>query len=97
MDLVFDPAKNTQNIADRGLSFELAAGFDFAQALIWQDVRQNYGEARYCALGFIGTRVHALVFTLRANQLRVISLRLANARETKKYNQTLAREHIRSK
>jgi len=37
------------------------------------------------ALGFIGRRLHVLVYTPRANALRAISLRKANDREVRHY------------
>jgi uncharacterized protein len=81
----YDPAKNERNIAERGISFELAAEFDWASALIAEDLREDYGESRYQAIGFIGTRLHVLVFTPRATSVHVISLRKANQREAGMY------------
>jgi hypothetical protein len=83
----FDPAKNDRNIRDRGLSFESAAEFEFETALILRDNRRSYGEVRMRALGYIGERLHVLVFTLRGDTLRVISLRRANRREVKHYEE----------
>lgn len=48
-----------------------------------------YPEVRYCALGYINSRLYALVFTETALGIRVISLRKANKREVKKYEQNL--------
>jgi len=87
MKLTFDPAKNEKNLCRRGISFEAAADFNFGTALIWKDVRMEYGEDRYCAIGFIGNRLHVLVFTPRADAMHVISLRKANKREVKQYEQ----------
>jgi len=81
----FDPAKNERNIAERGLSFDLAAEFEWADALIVQDDRRDYGEPRFQAPGYIGERLHVLVFTPRGQALHVISLRKANLREVKRY------------
>ena len=63
MHIEFDPVKNEQNIRLRGLSFERAAAFDFDTGIIAQDVRKNYPEARYVALGFLAARLHVLCFT----------------------------------
>ncbi|MBH1975899.1 MAG: BrnT family toxin, partial [Rhodocyclales bacterium] len=60
---------------------------DWSAALIEEDVRKDYGERRYRALGFIGDRLHAVVFTPRADKVHVISLRKANQREVKIYAQ----------
>ncbi len=85
MKIEFDPAKNAKNILERGISFELAAEFDLATAKIWADTRKDYGEERFIALGYIGERLFSLVFTVRGEVLRVISLRKANSREVKSY------------
>ena len=60
--------------------------FDFENALEIEQVID--GKVRYFALGHIGSRLYALVYTLRGDALRVISLRKANKREVKRYEQT---------
>lgn len=87
MKLIFDPAKDEANIRQRGISFEAAGSFDFNTALIWKDMRMKYGEDRYCAIGYIDERLYVLVFTPRDDAMRVISLRKANKREVKRYEQ----------
>ncbi|WP_410498120.1 BrnT family toxin [Chitinibacter sp. S2-10] len=89
MKISYDPTKQQRNIAERGLSFELAADFDWSSALLVEDTRQDYGERRFQALGYIGERLHMLVFTPRDGAVHVISLRKANRREVTHYeNQT---------
>ena len=85
MNISYDPGKNEKNIAERGISFERAAEFEWSSALIVEDTRKDYGESRFQALGYIGKRLHVLVFTPRADQVHVISLRNANRREVKRY------------
>jgi len=80
-----DPDKEDRNLAKRGLSMDLAECLDWTTALIWEDTRKDYGERRYCVLGFIADRLHSVVFTPREGQPRVISLRKANKREVKRY------------
>ncbi len=87
MKLIFDQAKDEANIRQRGISFKLAARFEFNTALIWKDTRTEYGEERYCSIGHIGERLYVLVFTPRDDAMRVISLRKANKREVKRYEQ----------
>ncbi|WP_338130968.1 BrnT family toxin [Cupriavidus gilardii] len=53
------------------------------------DERRQYGETRYIAYGPIGTRLHCLVFTIRGDTLRAISLRKANFREVRDYEQEI--------
>ncbi len=84
----FDPAKNATNIASRGLSFELVEQMEWTTALMVEDTRKAYGERRFQVLGFIGERLHAVVFTPRDGMVHVISLRKANSREVKRYAKT---------
>ena len=89
MKISFDPIKNERNIQARGLSFERVTEFDFEGALLWIDSRKIYPELRISALGLLGGRVHSLVFSETADGIRVISLRKANKREVKRYEQEI--------
>ncbi len=60
---------------------------DFDTAIYAPDNRYDYGEDRTWALGLIGGRLHMLVFTMRGDMLRVISLRKANPREVRRYDE----------
>jgi len=85
VEITFDPAKNERNLRLRGISFERVADFDFDSATFDEDKRKDYGEIRTLALGYIGSILHALVFTLRGSAIRVISLRRANRKERDRY------------
>jgi uncharacterized DUF497 family protein len=87
MGITYDPEKNARNIRERGLSFERAADFDFATAIYVVDDRQDYGERRVRALGFLDGRLHALVYTIRGGDVRVISLRKASKSEVARYEE----------
>ena len=87
MHIEFDANKNDINIRDRGLSFELAANFDFETAFFKQDARRDYGEIRFRAFGHLNGRIHALVFAETVEGIRVISFRKANKREVRMYEQ----------
>jgi uncharacterized protein len=87
MEITYDQSKNLHNIRQRNLSFERARDFDFETANFTIDKRKNYGEIRRCALGFLGNRLHAIVFTETAKGIRVISFRKANKREIMSYEQ----------
>jgi uncharacterized protein len=84
----FDYAKNEANIQLRQLAFTLVEELDWSSALIVEDERKDYGEKRFQVLGFIVDRLHAVVFTPRRGKIHVISLRKANVREVKQYEQT---------
>ena len=85
MAFTVDPRKNAKNIAERGLPFDLVEQFDWDTALVVEDTRHDYGEVRLQVLAQLGDRLHATVVTPRGQDLRVISLRLANRREVKRY------------
>lgn len=87
MEIEFDPMKSEWNEAQRGLPFSMASQFDFETAIYQVDDRHDYGETRVRALGLIGARLHALVFTETMRGIRIISLRKANQREVKRYEQ----------
>lgn len=86
MNLSYDPAKNIRNIAERGISFDLALQLDWASALVVEDLRKAYSERRFQVLGLIGDQLHMLVFTPRPGCLHVISLRRANKRERARHD-----------
>jgi uncharacterized protein len=92
MDISYDPDKNARNMADRGLSFERAADFDFETARLWQDARRAYPERRIVAIGYLDDRLHVLVFTETACGIRVISFRKANPREGAQHGFSLTRD-----
>ena len=87
MEIEFDPDKDAANRKKHGLSLAVAAGMDFPSAVVRPDERHAYGEERLQALGWIDGRLHMLVFTMRGDVLRAISLRKANPREVKRYDE----------
>ena len=87
MEITYDRTKNTENINIRNLSFEQVVDFDFETTNFTIDKRKNYGEIRRCAIGYLGNRLHALVFTETLKGIRVISFRKANKREVANYEQ----------
>ena len=87
MKIEFDPDKNAINQQKHGLSLADAERMDLGTAAIDADLRYAYGEGRFQALGLIGGRLHMLVFTMRGDVLRVISLRKANPREVRRYDE----------
>ena len=84
--ITFDPAKNEANVRERGLPFSLVRDeFDWPSAWVTEDLRKDYDERRYRALGYVGTRLHAVIYTPRSGATHVISLRKANRREERLY------------
>lgn len=81
----FDPAKDEANIAKHGVSLARAADFEMEAASVSKDDRADYGEDRFVAVGQLDGRLHVLIFTLRDEAVRAISLRKANKREVKRH------------
>ena len=84
----FDPAKDESNLDKHGLSLADAHGFEWDAAVVQEDTRKQYAEPRFQAIGYIDERLHVIVFCLRADSVRVISLRKANKREENRYAKT---------
>lgn len=85
MKTTFDPAKNEVNQVKHGVSLSLASEFEWIDAVAWEDMRHPYGEARMVAIGYIGLRLHVIVYVDRGDIRRIISLRKANSREVDFY------------
>ncbi len=88
MDIAYDPAKDIANVAKHGVSLALAVELEWESAVMWPDLRREYGEARMVAIGYIGLRLYLVVFVDRAEVRRIVSLRKANQREVKRYAET---------
>ena len=85
MEITYDLIKNARNIELRNLGFDEAVNFDFQTAIFKVDDRFDYAEIRHRALGFLGDRLHALIFVETIDGIRIISFRKANKREVKQY------------
>lgn len=87
MRIEFDPDKDSANQKKHGLSLAEAERMDLGAAVINPDRRYDYGEDRFRAFGLIGSRLHVLVFTVRGGAPRAISLRKANLKEVRRYDE----------
>ena len=81
----WDPQKRQENLDKHGVDFAAIDDFELENAAIFLDRRRDYREPRYVAYGLIGDRLYCLVFALRGEKIRVISLRKANRREVKRH------------
>jgi uncharacterized DUF497 family protein len=79
----FDPAKESINLFKHRVS--LARWVDLEVRAIVEDDRFDYGEPRFRAYGHIDGIAYCLVFTVRNERYRPISLRRAHAKEMKRY------------
>ncbi len=85
MNITYDENKNSINIFERGLSFELVSGLDWDSAVIDEDIRKNYGERRFYVLAVMTERLYAVIITPRSKSVHIISFRKANKREVATY------------
>ncbi|WP_149136312.1 BrnT family toxin [Cupriavidus campinensis] len=85
VSIEFDAAKDLANRFKHGVSLEVAAMLDLDAAQFINDTRHDYNEARTIVVGPIGPRVYVMVYTMRGNVMRVITLRRANRREVLNY------------
>ncbi|CAK0767321.1 conserved hypothetical protein [uncultured Gammaproteobacteria bacterium] len=83
--IIWDETKRAVNLAKHGVDFADVAAFEWGTAMTELDDRADYQEARFVSLGFIGQRLHVMIWTNRDGGQRIISLRKANPRETRRY------------
>ena len=85
----WDEAKRRENLEKHGVDFIAVHGFEWETAMPAVDDREDYGELREIATGFIGVRLHLLVFTERSDEdgslIWVIGLRRATNKEKERY------------
>ncbi|MDO9076999.1 MAG: BrnT family toxin [Brevundimonas sp.] len=74
-------------MAKHGVSLSAAGEMDLDDAVVVADVRFDYGEERFNAYGLIGGTLYAMTFTVRGDDVRVISLRRARPKEVKRYTE----------
>ena len=85
MAVVFDPAKRAQALAERGVDFADADGVIDGEKYQFVDNRFDYGEERITTIGMLDGRMVVVVWTQRGDDRHVISMRKANAREQRRY------------
>lgn len=86
MEVEFDRAKDAANQTKHGLSLVLGLEV-FADPFCVTLPARSEIEPRYQTLGMVMGRVHVAIWTKRDDMIRLISVRKANARETRKYRQ----------
>jgi uncharacterized DUF497 family protein len=87
MKYEWDENNRVANLAKQGVDFIDAENFDWSSAIETIDDRFNYIEDRWIALGFIGSRLHVIIYTMQGENVRLISLRKANKREKDYYEE----------
>jgi len=85
----WDTDKDKENIKKHGICFDLAKTVFYNENRIelFDEKHSNRGEERYITIGMIKeeTKLILLVYTVRKNNIRIISARAAGAREKEAY------------
>ena len=85
MAISYDPAKRDETLAERGLDFADAERVIDGRKDQFVDARFDYGEERITTVGFLGERMVVVVWTRRDEDRHIISMRKANEREQRRY------------
>ncbi len=94
MKYEWDESKREINRLKHDIDFPAILDFEWDTAFEVQDDRKEYQEKRWIALGRIKSRLHVLIYVIRSNSIRIISLRKANKREIQYYEK--APSHFKS-
>jgi len=82
----FDPAKATSNLKKHGVSFADAEGVFYDPLAIHQRDLDSEDEERFVTVGMGSAgQILIVVYTLRGEEIRLISARDATAHEVKEY------------
>jgi uncharacterized DUF497 family protein len=89
MKIVWDRRKAARNVSKHSVSFEEAATvFSNPLALIFDDEWHSESETREILIGHSAdARLLVISFTTREESIRIISARLATAREQRDYEE----------
>ena len=86
MRFQFDPRKGAANLKKHGVSFADTEGVLFDPLAIHQVDSSAEGEERFVAIGMGSAgQILVVVYTLRGDDIRLISARRATRREVKTY------------
>jgi hypothetical protein len=86
----WDAAKGRGNFTKHGLDFADAEQVFGGPCVTFEDSRFDYGEERLVTLGLLAGRVVIIAHAPRGEATRIISMRKANRREQKIYQERLS-------
>ena len=79
----WDEHKRHTNLAKHDIDFAVMDSFEWDTALEFFDGRHQ--EPRWTVIGFVGLGLYVATYTVRADRIRVISLRKATPQERTRY------------
>jgi uncharacterized DUF497 family protein len=85
MDFEWDEAKRQANTFKHGIDFVDAIEMFGSRFIETEDLRRDYGERRYRAVGRLGDAVIQIAYTWRGERRRIISARRAGRNGRRAY------------
>jgi len=86
LEFEWDQSKAESNLEKHKVSFLTAAAIFLNERLERIDDREDYGEVRWIALGWVGSEVYRVVYTWRGeNLIRIVSAQKASKDEYEIY------------
>jgi len=85
MEFEWDGANHAQTLRNRGIGFDDGARIFADRIIVWPDMRRDYGEPRFRAIGRSAEDILHVAFTYRGDITRIISVRRANRKEIEQW------------
>ena len=85
MGFEWDERKRRTTLAERGINLLDVQRMFRGRVEEREDIRYDYGERRFIAVGELDGDIISVVYTWRGNRRRLISARRATRRERKEY------------
>lgn len=87
MKITYDISKREKTLLERGLDFDDAQIILQGEVYEFEDDRKDYGERRIIAVGYLAARMVIVGYVKRGKTKHIFSMRKANEREAKKYQE----------
>jgi uncharacterized DUF497 family protein len=87
----WDEAKRISNIKERGVDFRDAALIFAGPVVAKEDMREDYGEQRFRALGQVDGEYYVVAYTWRGPVIRIITAWKVDEDGRQRYEEVLSR------
>jgi uncharacterized DUF497 family protein len=88
----WDDAKSDETYRSRGLDFEFASHVFDGSFLEREDLRRDYGEARFVVIGVVDGRLITVVWTPRWSRRRIVAAWPSSNQERRMYREYFSKE-----
>lgn len=89
LNFEWDENKNISNIEKHHIDFNDGINIFRNPLILKEDRRNDYGEKRWIAIGNLSEIIVVAVYTIRNDNIRIISIRIANQNEKQKYHENI--------